>query len=217
MAGTNSETSKDNKIEYGLRNVYYALIESYDVNTQKYTYGTPVPIPGAVSVSFSASGDSSPFYADNIVYYNVQTNAGYEGDLEIALIPDSFRTDILGEKEIDGMLAEISDATGKEFALMFQLRETPAANVMLCIAALPRDRTLPPRPRRTTPLPTPARLLLPAWQGKTTIISSPLCLRRRTRPVTITGLQRFRSLRRRRRLRDLLSLNMLYQDPAYGR
>lgn len=120
MAGTNSETSKDNKIEYGLRNVYYALIESYDVNTQKYTYGTPVPIPGAVSVSFSASGDSSPFYADNIVYYNVQTNAGYEGDLEIALIPDSFRTDILGEKEIDGMLAEISDATGKEFALMFQ-------------------------------------------------------------------------------------------------
>lgn len=109
-----------NKIEYGLCNVYYAVITGYDVTTKKYTYGTPIPIPGGVSVSFSATGDSNPFYADNIVYFNVKTNAGYEGDLEIALIPDSFRVDILGEQEIDGMLVENADAQGKEFALMFQ-------------------------------------------------------------------------------------------------
>lgn len=113
-------TIADNKIEYGLCNVYYAVITGYDVLTKKYTYGTPIPIPGGVSVSFSASGDSNPFYADNIVYFDVKTNAGYEGDLEIALIPDSFRINVLGEEEMDGMLVENSDAQGKEFALMFQ-------------------------------------------------------------------------------------------------
>ncbi len=110
----------DNKIEYGLCNVYYAVITGYDIEAKKYTYGTPIPIPGGVSVSFSATGDSNPFYADNVVYFNVKTNAGYEGDLEIALIPDSFRVNVLGEEEIDGMLVENSDAQGKEFALMFQ-------------------------------------------------------------------------------------------------
>lgn len=112
-------SGEKNKIEYGLCNVYYAPL-SYDTALKKYTYETPVPIPGGVSVSFDPSGDANPFYADNIVFYNVKTNAGYEGDLEIATIPDSFRTDILGEKIIDGMLVENSDAQGKEFALMFQ-------------------------------------------------------------------------------------------------
>lgn len=119
MANSVSEIA-DNKIEYGLCNVYYAIITGYDIKTKTYTYAAPIPIPGGVSVSFSASGDSNPFYADNIVYHNTKTNAGYEGDLEIALIPDSFRIDVLGEVEIDGMLAENSDAQGKEFALMFQ-------------------------------------------------------------------------------------------------
>lgn len=119
MANSVSE-SADNKIEYGLCNVYYALITGYNEETKKYTYAAPVRIPGGVSVSFSASGDSNPFYADNIVYYNTKTNAGYEGDLEIATIPDNFRTGVLGELEIDGMLVENSDAQGKEFALMFQ-------------------------------------------------------------------------------------------------
>lgn len=119
MADTVSQAAA-NKIEYGLCNVYYAVITGYDTTTKKYTYATPVPIPGGVSVTFSASGDSNPFYADNIAYFNVKTNSGYEGDLEIALIPDSFRINVLGEEEIDGMLVENSDAQGKEFALMFQ-------------------------------------------------------------------------------------------------
>ncbi len=108
-----------NKIEYGLCNVHYAKF-SYDAEAKKYTYEKPVAIPGAVTLSFDASGDTNPFYADNIVYFNTKTNAGYEGDLEIALIPDSFKIDILGEKEVDGMMVENSDAQGQEFALLFQ-------------------------------------------------------------------------------------------------
>ncbi len=109
-----------NTVEYGLCNVYYAVILGYDPETKIYTYGTPIPLPGAKQLSFSASGDSNPFYADNIVYFNTKTNAGYEGDLEIALIPDSFRKEVLEELEIDGMLVENANAKGKEFAFMFQ-------------------------------------------------------------------------------------------------
>lgn len=114
------DTSTPNKVEYGLCNVHYAPIEKYDDTAKKYTYGTPVHIPGGISVSFDPSGDTNPFYADNVVYFNTKTNAGYEGDLEIATIPDDFRIAILGEQEIDGMLVENADAQGKEFALMFQ-------------------------------------------------------------------------------------------------
>ena len=86
-----------NKVKYGLCNVHYAKITKYDTETQKYTYDTPKPLPGAVSLSLDAEGSSDPFYADNIVYFQTVTNAGYSGDFELAMIPNDFRVDILGE------------------------------------------------------------------------------------------------------------------------
>ena len=62
-----------------------------------YSYDTPIPVPGAVNLSLSAEGDSTDFYADNVKYFNSTANNGYSGDLEIAMIPDSIRTEILGE------------------------------------------------------------------------------------------------------------------------
>ena len=50
------------------------------------------------------------------------SNNGYSGDLEIALIPEWFRTDILQEsKEANGVLVERSDNTDVVyFALLFE-------------------------------------------------------------------------------------------------
>lgn len=110
-----------NKIKYGLRNVYYSKITVGNDNS--YTYATPVAIPGAVNLSASASGDSNDFYADDIIYFNETANQGYEGDLEIALIPDSFLTDILGETtDSNGALIENADAKTSAFALMFEVQ-----------------------------------------------------------------------------------------------
>ena len=109
-----------NKVKYGLSNVYYAKA-TIDPSTGAATYATPVAIPGAVNLSLEPQGELSPFYADNIKYYIVSNNSGYEGDLEIALIPDSFRKDILGEVEdANGILTEITDAPAQPFALLFQ-------------------------------------------------------------------------------------------------
>lgn len=113
-----------NKIKYGLKNVYYAkLTETIGVGgTPTYEYATPVRIPGAVSLSLDASSDTSPFYADDIVYFRTDSNNGYSGDLTLALIPEQFRQDILRE-EIDdkGVLSESSNiANTNPFALLFE-------------------------------------------------------------------------------------------------
>lgn len=111
-----------NKIRYGLRNVYYAKITS--VSTAGVpTYGTPVSIPGAVNLSLSASGDGSDFFADDSVYFHTQANSGYSGTLEMALISDAFKQDILGDMtNTAGVQFESADAQTAEFALMFEFQ-----------------------------------------------------------------------------------------------
>lgn len=109
-----------NKIKYNLKNVHAAKLTRTTEGV--YTYATPKAIPGAVSISLDAEGESSPFYADGIVYFRTNTNNGYSGELEIALIPEWFRTEILKEKlDKNGVLVERADASEVEkFALLFE-------------------------------------------------------------------------------------------------
>lgn len=112
-----------NKVKYNLKNVHAAkLTESEAGGVTTFTYAAPKAIPGAVSISLDAEGDSSPFYADGIVYFRSSTNNGYSGDLEIALIPEWFRTEILQEElDKNGVLVENSDvAESVKFALLFE-------------------------------------------------------------------------------------------------
>ena len=109
-----------NKVKYNLKNVHAAKLTKGNDGT--FTYATPRAIPGAVSISLEAEGESSPFYADGIVYFRSTSNNGYSGDLEIALIPEWFRTEILQEaKDTNGVLVERSDITESVyFALLFE-------------------------------------------------------------------------------------------------
>jgi phi13 family phage major tail protein len=108
-----------NKVKYGLKNVYYAVATVDSENVA--TYGTPVAWPGAVNLSLDAEGGTTKFRADNIDYWVGQSNNGYSGDFESALIPDSFRKDVLGDVVTsDGALIEDADAKTVYFALMFQ-------------------------------------------------------------------------------------------------
>lgn len=112
-----------NKVKYNLKNVHAAkMTEKVVDGATQYTYADPKAIPGAVSISLDAEGDSSPFYADGIVYFRSVSNNGYSGDLEIALIPEWFRTEILQEAlDNNGVLVEKSDtAESVKFALLFE-------------------------------------------------------------------------------------------------
>ncbi len=112
-----------NKVKYNLKNVHAAkLTETVENGVTSFTYAVPQAIPGAVSLSLEAEGDSTPFYADGIVYFRTYANNGYSGDLEIALIPEWFRTEILGETlDSNSVLVERNSNTASvKFALLFE-------------------------------------------------------------------------------------------------
>lgn len=129
----------ENKIKYGLKNVYYAVATI--ASDGSATYSTPVAFPGAVSLSLSPNGETSPFYADNIAYWVGVSNTGYEGDLEMAKVIDSFKTDVLGYKRDNkDVIFEDANAGATHFALMFQFEGDQKAtrHVMYnCTAARP--------------------------------------------------------------------------------
>lgn len=108
-----------NKVKFGLSNVHVAKITEQD---GEITYGTPFPMPGAVGLTPEPEGDTTPFYADNIQYYVAVANNGYTGDLEIAMTPKEFLTQILGQTEdTNGAIFESADDINARFALMGEI------------------------------------------------------------------------------------------------
>lgn len=122
MAGTTKAVqAKENKVEFGLRNCYYAVVTVDE--SGKITYGAPKKLPGAVSITFDKSGDLIRFKADDIDYYTNANNQGYEGTLTLARVPEDFRTEVLKEKKTEkGVLVENSDAQTANIALMFEFQ-----------------------------------------------------------------------------------------------
>lgn len=125
-----------NKVKFGLNKVHWAKITAWS-NDGVPTFATPVRLPGAVSLSIDANGENENFYADNTVYY-VINNAGYEGDLEVALITTDFATAILGEQlDSKGVLVERNDAETSQFALLFEFDgdKNHIRHVLYCCSA----------------------------------------------------------------------------------
>ena len=111
--------AKKNKVKFNICNVHYALLTIDDDGNA--TFGTPVAMPGAVSISLDPNGEPSIFYADGYAYYTISNNMGYEGDLELAMVPESFRTDILKETLDDNkVLVENASVEAANFALLFE-------------------------------------------------------------------------------------------------
>lgn len=109
-----------NKIKYGIKNA--TLFPATIAADGSATYGEAIPVPGSVSLSLDQQGETSPFYADNIVYYTSVANNGYEGDWEVAKIPDAVLTAILGyiSDQTTGLLIEDAGAAVVHFAFAFQ-------------------------------------------------------------------------------------------------
>jgi phi13 family phage major tail protein len=129
-------SKKKNKVRFGLKNCHYAKA-TFDEDGN-VTYATPVRLPGAVSLSLDPEGENENFYADDIVYYVLNNNAGYEGDLELALIPEEFLKDILHEEEdANGVLLENANSTFERFALLFEFTgdQNAIRHVFYCCSA----------------------------------------------------------------------------------
>ena len=109
----------ENKVKFALKKCYYAKVTIADDGTE--TYGTPVRIPGAVSISLSQKGSLQNLRADGIDYYTASSKDGYDGDVEFAKIPDDFKRDILGETEDENkVMIETTDDVDNYFSLLFE-------------------------------------------------------------------------------------------------
>lgn len=106
----------NNKVKFGLSNVHIAPIKITEDGTM--AYDAPFRIPGAVDFTFDPSGDTAELHGDNTIYFNDSTNQGYTGTLEIAVVPDEFKTKILGQStDSNGAMFENKDDSLKDFAL----------------------------------------------------------------------------------------------------
>lgn len=107
-----------NKVKYGLKNVHYAVATE---TGGTLTYATPVPVPGGVSITLEPKGEKAEFYADDGLYFSVESNQGYEGSLEMALMPDAFRIAVLGDRldQNEGLFEDVN-ARPKQIALLFE-------------------------------------------------------------------------------------------------
>lgn len=133
-----------NTVKFGLSNCYYSVMtETYvaTTNTYSYSYATPKPLRGAVNLSMSAQQEQNKFRADNIDYYVSNANNGYEGSLELALIPDDFKIACLGcSTDSNGVLVENVNDKAVAFALLFQFEGDDKARrhaLYNCKATLP--------------------------------------------------------------------------------
>lgn len=114
-------SATENKVHYDLTNVHVAPL-TMDLEEGTVTFGTPKRLLGAISMDLSAQGESVKLRADGMDYYVTESNNGYAGNLNIAMVPDWFRQEYMGDtlSEKDKVLVENAQATAKPFALLYE-------------------------------------------------------------------------------------------------
>lgn len=107
------------RIRFGLSNLYYAT--ATDNGSGTLTYATPVAVKGAKSIALSAAGETLDEYADNVVWYHLDSNSGYTGTLEFedTKAGDTFIQTVLGQTvDSNDVIWESAADAPVEFALL---------------------------------------------------------------------------------------------------
>ena len=109
-----------NKVEFGINKLYFGTYSESDAGT--VTLGTPMRIKGARKWSPEETSERSTIDADNVTYWAGYSGGTEEGDVEVVLFPDDFKTQFLGAKRTSGGgLASIKNANRPSVYMMFEV------------------------------------------------------------------------------------------------
>ncbi len=124
-----------NKVEFGISQLH---VGTYTDNNGTVTLGTPYHQAGAVSFSPEENSEQNTFYADNIAYWSGYSGGSIEGDLEVAMFDDDFKTQFLGYVTLtNGGLANVKNATKPNVYIAFQVEgDAESRRVILYNCAL---------------------------------------------------------------------------------
>lgn len=125
-----------NKVEFGISQLHVGTYTVAANNT--VTLGTPYHQKGAVSFSPEENSEQNTFYADNIAYWSGYSGGTIEGDLEVAMFDDEFKTQFLGYVALtNGGLANVKNATKPNVYIAFQVEgDAEARRVIMYNCAL---------------------------------------------------------------------------------
>ena len=103
--------------------MYGLHLAIYNEDTNKFE--KPIPILGSVNFSLTPEGDTAQFFADNHLFHVQTQDNGFTGDLQMARFPEDYLVAVLGWVFDDnGMLVEVSSASQKPHALLFEVMGT---------------------------------------------------------------------------------------------
>lgn len=108
-----------NKVEFGISQLH---VGTFTESNGTVTLGTPYHQPGAISFSPEEQSEQNVFYADNTGYWSGYSGGTIEGDLEVALFDDEFKTQFLGYRTLtNGGLANVKVPTKPPVYIAFQV------------------------------------------------------------------------------------------------
>lgn len=125
-----------NKVEFGISNLH---VGTYTVNESNVaTLGAPYHQKGAVNFSPEENQEQNTFYADNNPYWSGYSGGSIEGDLEVAMFDDAFKTQFLGYRTLTtGGIANVKNATKPNVYIAFQVEgDSESRRVILYNCAL---------------------------------------------------------------------------------
>lgn len=122
-----------NKVLFGISNLHVGTYtETTTTSGTTVTLGTPYHQRGAVSMSPTESNEKTDFYADDILYYSSFTGGTFEGELEVAMFDDDFKTQFLGYVALtNGAIAVKKNANKPKVYIAFEVQgDTEARRVI---------------------------------------------------------------------------------------